>query len=281
MAHTTALPSSPPLTSRNKKRRIQWDMGDYGDAMVSDETCVPMFSASDSQRMMSCENPPFPGGLEFDETILNNQLQLQNDLPGFLPLASNESPYGVMATDIPYPGGMNAPVAPGVNIPSNQDLRQLDQLTEEFPLTSPSTRRQMGLYFSRPRRTPGQQSDLNLNLNNQDNQIKQFKRRKSHNIVERRYRVNLNGKFRQLEQVVLQGTTSPCDSSPCSSQQTPSPRPPSSPQKARSKARILDGALNYIASLENEINSLKERTEGSKGGLAEGRICVEGPEVKF
>lgn len=262
--------------------------------MASDETCVPMFSASDSQRMMSCENPPFPGGLEFDETILNNQLQLQNvrsrdsdqtkpqtdypsiqDLPGFLPLASSESPYGVMATDIPYPGGINAPVAPGVNIASNQDLRQLDQITEEFPLTSPSTRRQMGLYFSGLRRNPGQQSDLNLNLNNQDNQIKQFKRRKSHNIVERRYRVNLNGKFRQLEQVVLQGTTSPCDSSPCSSQRTPSPRPPSSPQKARSKARILDGALNYIASLENEINSLKERTEGSKGGLAEGRVCVE------
>lgn len=148
-------------------------------------------------------------------------------MPGVLPIASSSaSPFGLIAADIPYPGGINAPVAPELDLNSDQ---------------------QSG-----------------FNLNNRNNQIKQYKRRKSHNIVERRYRVNLNAKFRKLEEVVLQGTASPSPSSPYSSQQTPSPRRPSSPQKTRSKARILDGALSYIESLESEISSLKEAMDVSK-----------------
>lgn len=82
MANTAALPLSPPLsppmTFRNKKRRLQWDMGEYQDSMAS-ESCVPLLSAADSQGMMiSCGNPAFPGFLGFEGALLNGELQLQN-----------------------------------------------------------------------------------------------------------------------------------------------------------------------------------------------------------
>lgn len=205
------------------------------------------------------------------------------DLTGVLPLTSNgEGPFDLVDTGIPYPGGINAPVAPEMNINPDQDQFFPNRNAEESTLAS-AQRRQMGFHFQSTRRTTaaaaGQQQS-GLNPNNQDNQNKQYKRRKSHNLVERRYRVNLNGKFRKLEEVVLQGTASPCASSPCSPQHTPSPRMPSTPQKSRSKARILDGALTYIADLENEVSALKQRLAVSTAGLAEVKSCVDGPEIK-
>jgi hypothetical protein len=96
-------------------------------------------------------------------------------------------------------------------------------------------------------------------------QRRQTRRRRSHSIVERKYRVNLNSKFRQLQEVVLEDTRS----SPILTGQIPPTRRDgveakmmrgaSSPKNILSKADILDIAMSYIGSLKEQISSLRER----------------------
>ncbi|KAL4763447.1 uncharacterized protein BDW70DRAFT_12423 [Aspergillus foveolatus] len=103
--------------------------------------------------------------------------------------------------------------------------------------------------------------------------LKHQNRRASHNVVEKRYRENLNRKFHLLETIVNKGTE-PYSCSPC-----PSPR--SSPSSSGSrkgnttfsssssssarrqytspKATIIDSALSYIESLRSENHALKGR----------------------
>ncbi|KAL6237125.1 hypothetical protein BDW75DRAFT_249402 [Aspergillus navahoensis] len=103
--------------------------------------------------------------------------------------------------------------------------------------------------------------------------LKHQNRRASHNVVEKRYRENLNRKFHLLETIVNKGTE-PYSCSPCSS-------PRSSPSSSGSrkgntsfsssssssarrqytspKATIIDSALNYIESLRSENHALKGR----------------------
>ncbi|KAL4744570.1 hypothetical protein BDW72DRAFT_81167 [Aspergillus terricola var. indicus] len=103
--------------------------------------------------------------------------------------------------------------------------------------------------------------------------LKHQNRRASHNVVEKRYRENLNRKFHLLETIVNKGTE-PYSSSPCSS-------PRSSPSSSGSrkgnttfsssssssarrqytspKATIIDSALSYIESLRSENHALKGR----------------------
>lgn len=45
---------------------------------MTSESCAPLVSAPDSQRMMSYGNPAFPDILGFDDTLLNGEVQLQN-----------------------------------------------------------------------------------------------------------------------------------------------------------------------------------------------------------
>ncbi|KAL4988171.1 hypothetical protein BDW68DRAFT_177058 [Aspergillus falconensis] len=103
--------------------------------------------------------------------------------------------------------------------------------------------------------------------------LKHQNRRASHNVVEKRYRENLNRKFHLLETIVNKGAE-PYSCSPCSS-------PRSSPSSSGSrkgntafsssssssarrqytspKAAIIDSALNYIESLRSENHALKGR----------------------
>ncbi|KAL4972656.1 hypothetical protein BDW66DRAFT_162689 [Aspergillus desertorum] len=104
--------------------------------------------------------------------------------------------------------------------------------------------------------------------------LKHQNRRASHNVVEKRYRENLNKKFHLLETIVNKGTE-PYSCSPCSS---PRPSPSttgsrkgsntfsssSSSSSARRqytspKAAIIDSALNYIESLRSENHALRGR----------------------
>ncbi|KAL3442039.1 hypothetical protein BJX65DRAFT_287661 [Aspergillus insuetus] len=100
--------------------------------------------------------------------------------------------------------------------------------------------------------------------NRDDRQRKQAGRRKSHNIVERRYRVNLNSKFRRLQDVVLEGTrsllspTGPMPPTRLDGVEAKMLRGASSPNSTFSKADILDIAMSYIESLEEQIIFLRE-----------------------
>ncbi|KAL3455584.1 helix-loop-helix DNA-binding domain-containing protein [Aspergillus heterothallicus] len=106
-------------------------------------------------------------------------------------------------------------------------------------------------------------------------QHKQAGRRKSHNIVERKYRINLNSKFRQLRDRVLEATQpspSPTGGIPPTRRdgvEAKKLRGASSPNTTLSKADTLDIAIKYIMSMEDEIFLLKERlrmVETSSGG---------------
>ncbi|KAI9374806.1 hypothetical protein BJX61DRAFT_496436 [Aspergillus egyptiacus] len=100
---------------------------------------------------------------------------------------------------------------------------------------------------------------------------KHASRRASHNIVEKRYRVNLNSKFRQLEDVVDRGknsraggSTSMATSTAATATATATATGTSSRRQQSPKAAILDGALTYIAALEKENRALREKLEGKE-----------------
>jgi cation transport regulator ChaB len=98
-----------------------------------------------------------------------------------------------------------------------------------------------------------------------DRQRRQSGRRKAHNVVERRYRVNLNSKFRRLQELVWkpnlllalpEGLIPPTDRDSIKARRVEGA---SSPKKALSKADILDISMKYIQSLEDEIYVLRDR----------------------
>ncbi|KAL2868790.1 uncharacterized protein BJX67DRAFT_37322 [Aspergillus lucknowensis] len=91
-----------------------------------------------------------------------------------------------------------------------------------------------------------------LDAHDMERQLKHASRRASHNIVEKRYRVNLNSKFRKLEEVVIKGTDPGSRTTPLSSSSPSSRRQQQSP-----KASIIDSALSYIESLESENSALR------------------------
>ncbi|KAL4739768.1 hypothetical protein BDV11DRAFT_113372 [Aspergillus similis] len=127
--------------------------------------------------------------------------------------------------------------------------------------------------------------------------LKHQNRRASHNVVEKRYRENLNRKFHLLETIVNKGAE-PYSCSPCSS-------PRSSPSSSGSrkgnatfsssssssarrqytspKATIIDSALSYIESLRSENHALKKRLffyETSNNpclrGRPQGQVAAQG-----
>ncbi|KAL4947201.1 hypothetical protein BDW69DRAFT_190408 [Aspergillus filifer] len=129
-----------------------------------------------------------------------------------------------------------------------------------------------------------------------ERRIKYANRRASHNVVEKRYRVNLNRKFYDLEQVVIQAAdpmpqTQRSSTSPTSQSSESKcvngdgnvsgnakgavsltggphggidcvPREPGEPKHHSPKATIIESALKYIASLQKENSTLKERLRG-------------------
>jgi hypothetical protein len=121
-----------------------------------------------------------------------------------------------------------------------------------------------------------------LSLHEQERQTKHASRRASHNIVEKRYRINLNSKFRKLHEIVfcrtdptfvpnIANANGSFNSANSSSEGAASaPVSAIATQANRSqppKASIIDSALNYIESLQREVHELKRRLEVfEKGG---------------
>lgn len=85
-----------------------------------------------------------------------------------------------------------------------------------------------------------------------ERQLKHVSRRASHNVVEKRYRIKLNSKFRELEEVITRGTEQHTISK-ISSAATQRQGPP--------KSSIIDSALSYIENLQSEIKDLKGKIE--------------------
>ncbi|KAL4791395.1 hypothetical protein BDV19DRAFT_393140 [Aspergillus venezuelensis] len=126
-----------------------------------------------------------------------------------------------------------------------------------------------------------------------ERKIKYANRRASHNVVEKRYRINLNRKFYELEQVVIRATDpitqtqqsskSPTSVLPASKSVNGNgnmsgnakgavsltgrpragfdclPGEPPEPKHHSPKAAIISSALKYIASLQKENSTLRER----------------------
>jgi hypothetical protein len=120
-----------------------------------------------------------------------------------------------------------------------------------------------------------------LSIHEQERQNKHASRRASHNIVEKRYRINLNSKFRKLDEIVLCGTDPSFIPDPAhgssNSANSNSEGAASAPVSAMAaqanrsqppKASIIDSALNYIENLQREVHDLKQRLQlYEKGGV--------------
>jgi hypothetical protein len=115
-----------------------------------------------------------------------------------------------------------------------------------------------------------------LSLHELERQTKHANRRASHNIVEKRYRINLNSKLRKLHEIVFcrtdptfvpdianaNGSSNSANSN--SEGAASAPVSATATQANRSqppKASIIDSALNYIESLQREVHELKRRLE--------------------
>ncbi|KAL4929162.1 uncharacterized protein BDV17DRAFT_290817 [Aspergillus undulatus] len=150
------------------------------------------------------------------------------------------------------------------SIPSSRPLTMPTERSPYFPIPTSSQSR-----VNRRRSAPELATDDPHEI---ERMQKYASRRASHNVVEKRYRVNLNKKFYELEQVVLNATeTCPSFNSPSSSSSPRSvlstcknanlsARPEGAleaPRHRSPKATIIDSALSYIESLRNENVALK------------------------
>jgi hypothetical protein len=96
---------------------------------------------------------------------------------------------------------------------------------------------------------------------NQNGEIKKSKKKKlAHNIIEKRYRMNMNSKFVALSNALP-------DSCSAKSSGKPSPRRNSSEQHPPNKSEVLANALTYIHQLEARNASLKKEVEVLKENL--------------
>ncbi|PTU23549.1 hypothetical protein P175DRAFT_0491899 [Aspergillus ochraceoroseus IBT 24754] len=203
-------------------------------------------------------NPPFDGTQTSDLMGMNNDPLwtcegfLPNAVPNSLPLLPKEEP-------IPFNLGM--PTASYIESSPSIEPIEMKPLTEDTtpqfqpqcldPAAAPEATTDISL---RSRRNSAPELNAQDLAQVQQRQLKHASRRASHNIVEKRYRINLNSKFRKLEEVVLKGTE-PYSSS-TTKNSTLSTRRQQSP-----KASIIDSALNYIESLQSEVNVLKSKVE--------------------
>jgi hypothetical protein len=96
---------------------------------------------------------------------------------------------------------------------------------------------------------------------NQNGEIKKSKKKKlAHNIIEKRYRMNMSSKFIALSNALP-------DSCSAKSSSKPSPRRNSSEQHLPNKSEVLTNALTYIHQLEARNASLKKEVEVLKENL--------------
>ncbi|KAL4916038.1 hypothetical protein BDW62DRAFT_110521 [Aspergillus aurantiobrunneus] len=229
-----------------------------------------------------CENTP-PADvmgnpyecLNYDQFFPNS---LQNNLDDFLnlPLSAEETinPNNFSDIKFPYPFQIQVPPQPPPPPPPPQPQAP-NPPPPPFPMHLRERVRKNDLL---PPRTPRRQSAPEIATQaDLERQQKHASRRASHNVVEKRYRQNLNLKFRELEYAILNGGTlcptsaefsSSSSASPDSKVASPSTTaaaaakaiddPEHYPHRAP-KARIIENALHFIERQKRENDGLKER----------------------
>jgi hypothetical protein len=122
---------------------------------------------------------------------------------------------------------------------------------EDFPTPQPSK------YTSTSRKTRSFSRDSNRSSGSQDPQMRNAAKRAAHNIIEKRYRTNMNAKFVSLEQAIS----------------------PSGIQKhtkvgagSLKKSEILTNALSYIDGIQQENQALHKELAMLKQSMAAGAI---------
>ncbi|KAL2802573.1 hypothetical protein BJX63DRAFT_414780 [Aspergillus granulosus] len=199
-------------------------------------------------------------GLSSDDLgFVNFDPPMQNTLTGGISSAdafpmnfnippSMESPQSTEDTD-----SVNIPLQhPPSQLPPQLQLSIRSQLHPPYPIPFPPNRQYVR--FDRIRRN----SAPELSAHEIERRVKQAHRRASHNVVEKRYRVNLNSKFKKLDEVVLHGTRLNFDAENGNSEGS-SDLPMQARRTQPPKAAIIDSALVYIQTLQREVGELKRR----------------------
>lgn len=139
-----------------------------------------------------------------------------------------------------------------------------------YPISLPSDKTYLGmeLISQRGRRRSAPEPNIHADA---ERRQKHANRRASHNIVEKRYRMNLNSKFRQLEYAIKKGNepfyslpSSPGSSTPSTSKNvtaSASMNEICGRRQQSPKASIIDSALSFIESLKSENHVLKEKLD--------------------
>ncbi|KAL3457989.1 hypothetical protein BJX64DRAFT_292651 [Aspergillus heterothallicus] len=161
----------------------------------------------------------------------------------------NKRPFQPQPPQPPPPPPQFTPHHPQVPIPS--------QYPPYIPIHIASNGRQR-LRLDRIRRNSA--PNLHLTSSNYSEQdLKHAHRRASHNVVEKRYRVNLNSKFKSLDEVVHRGTDPMYD--PENNNSDGSSLSGHERRQQPPKAAVIDKALKYIEKLEKENRDLKRQLE--------------------
>ncbi|KAJ0422216.1 hypothetical protein BJY00DRAFT_79437 [Aspergillus carlsbadensis] len=135
--------------------------------------------------------------------------------------------------------------------------------------------------FDRFRRNSAPELNLHgqeLSLHEQERRTKHASRRASHNVVEKRYRLNLNEKFRKLDEIVVAGmdpsfvpdtaNAHGSSNSANSNSDGAASAPVSTNRTQPPKATVIDRALTYIDVLQREVCELRQRLAVyEKGGV--------------
>lgn len=185
------------------------------------------------------------------EITPGDTFQYSLNVPPFI-----ESPPSSEETD---PGNIRfrhptAPPPPSAQLPHH--LPQLpihSQLHPPYIRLPPNSRQRMRFDTDRRHSAP------DCSAHEVEQRIKHLNRRVSHNAVEKRYRVNLNSKFKRLDEVVLQGMDPSFDPDNAANSDGLAQQDGDNSRTQPPKAQVIDSALNYIATLQREVKELKRR----------------------
>ncbi|KAL4785301.1 hypothetical protein BJX76DRAFT_183036 [Aspergillus varians] len=193
--------------------------------------------------------------------ILDDDFTLNFQIPCLDPSPSAEEPSATTVLNTKGPVSLPIQMPPSQSRPS------------PYPVQLPTDRACLNLELLSARGRRRSAPELNMSPDAERRQ-KHANRRASHNIVEKRYRMNLNSKFRQLEYAINKGAdpcfssaSSPSSSSPKNMNNTTTPPSPSannefSGRRQQSpKASIIDSALSFIESLKTENHVLKGKLD--------------------
>lgn len=106
-------------------------------------------------------------------------------------------------------------------------------------------------------RSPSEDSSYRLSTDNQDPQTRNAAKRAAHNIIEKRYRSNMNAKFSSLEKFVSPGSIQKHSSK--------------GGANSLKKSEILTNTLAYIVNMQQENQAFRKELSLLKQNLLPGR----------